>query len=416
MAARAFDPPSSDRPAPTRRQKIAVLAASLVFSVLLIEGLSYLGTRFLVTRGVVCGSAPPADYAGYLEERDPILGWPAPSSIGTDPFDAAFSRITPAFPDPATKSCVALFGDSFTFGDEVAAEHAYGNVLSQLLGCRVSNYGIGGYGTDQAFLRYRDRIGDDAPIVVLGIFSENIVRNVNQLRGLYTGRGNDLGFKPRFIEAGDGGVIEVPMPTPTEAQIGRFPGNAQEVLKHEYFLPGGDANVVFERFPYTLTVARAAAHFRVQARVRGEPYAWAFYDEDHPSRALQVTTGIVREFAQVARSRNQRPVLLLIPDMEDIAASQDGRPFPYEPLKEALQDEGLEMIDAGEEFVKRLDGDDPCRLYTQCTKGHFFPEGYGWLAETVRDGLLTQGLIDQAKRRGKDVEQSDSGKSAADRV
>ena len=43
------------------------------------------------------------------------------TAFGTGEYDASGSRIVPAFPDPAGDSCAALFGDSFTWGDEVHA-------------------------------------------------------------------------------------------------------------------------------------------------------------------------------------------------------------------------------------------------------------------------------------------------------
>ena len=69
-------------------------------------------------------------------------------------------------------------------GVEVAAEDSYPNLLARELGCRVNNFGVGGYGTDQAFLRYRQLAEDSPRFVVLGHYSEDIVRNVNQLRDL----------------------------------------------------------------------------------------------------------------------------------------------------------------------------------------------------------------------------------------
>jgi hypothetical protein len=46
----------------------------------------------------------------------------------------------------------------------------------------VSDYGVSGYGADQAYLRFR-RVPDEAPVVILGIFGEGVIRNVNQYRG-----------------------------------------------------------------------------------------------------------------------------------------------------------------------------------------------------------------------------------------
>ena len=51
-------------------------------------------------------------------------------------------------------SCGSAFGDSMTHGDEVTDDEAWLHRLSERLGCNVQNFGVGGYGLDQAALRY----------------------------------------------------------------------------------------------------------------------------------------------------------------------------------------------------------------------------------------------------------------------
>ena len=188
----------------------------------------------MLREGLIVGPPDTSGYAKYLESRDPILGWPAPAFCGQGEFDLSGSRIVPAFLDPDAGSCMAIFGDSFTWGDEVSARESYGNVLSQLLNCRVSNYGVGSYGTDQAVIRYLDVIEDRAPVVVLGHFSDNIVRNVNQLRDFIAG--GRFGVKPRFVvRSGELELIPMPMLSEQEYQSVWF--NSDELLPYEHFAP-----------------------------------------------------------------------------------------------------------------------------------------------------------------------------------
>src|SRR2546422_4540994 len=50
--------------------------------------------------------------------------------------------------------------------------------------------------------------------------SENLLRNVNQYRGLLTGIGMFFSFKPRFV-VNDSGTFElIPLPTFTKGQFG----------------------------------------------------------------------------------------------------------------------------------------------------------------------------------------------------
>ncbi len=107
-----------------------------------------------------------AIYAKYRAEYDTILGWPLKND---GRFDAGGAGPSPAFPN-TDHPCVALFRDSFTFGSEVSDDVVWGNVLARRLGCRVANYGIGVYGTDQAYLRFLEQDVGSGAVVILGIF------------------------------------------------------------------------------------------------------------------------------------------------------------------------------------------------------------------------------------------------------
>jgi hypothetical protein len=86
--------------------------------------------------------SPPSvnsdEYKKYLASRDKVLGWSPTleSKLSSNyseerRFDKVGSRFVPVFPDPDKfKSCVSLYGDSFTYASEVDAKHAWGNVLS----------------------------------------------------------------------------------------------------------------------------------------------------------------------------------------------------------------------------------------------------------------------------------------------
>ena len=92
-----------------------------------------------------------ADAAGQWDED---LGWPAPRDATAPPRDHTGAKLNTDFPDPGT-ACAAAYGDSFVWGEEVAPAEGWIEQLSRLIGCRVSNYGVSGYGTDQSFVRFQ---------------------------------------------------------------------------------------------------------------------------------------------------------------------------------------------------------------------------------------------------------------------
>ncbi|MCG8591463.1 MAG: hypothetical protein MJE66_19380 [Proteobacteria bacterium] len=373
------------------RRQLAKVGLLVLLVVAPIEALSCAAGRLLAAQGWLYRHPGTEGYAAYRARRDPVLGWPAPDQVGRGEMDAAGSRSVPAFPDPERPNCVALYGDSFTWGDEVGPEDAYGNVLAERLGCRVANYGVPGYGSDQAFLRYRDRVGDGAPVVVLGHFSENVIRNVNQYRG-FISRG-DFGLKPRFVAEPGGGLRLVPLPDLTEAEFAEI-HLRPELLGHDFFQPGGAAGISNLEFPFTLSVLGIARHYRVRSWFEAGPSYARFYHPDDSSRGLAVTSGILKAFEREARRRGQRPVVILIPDEKDLIALAETGALPYASLAAELTAAGIATPGVAERMQRELGDRDPCALYTRCGGAHFNPEGYALLAQIVFEWIEAGGLLD----------------------
>lgn len=101
---------------------------------------------------------------------------------------------------------IALVGDSFTFGLEVRYEETWGHQLEKALGgdYQVLNFGVDGYGVDQAYLRYRRDATKWRPeIVVLGVVSDDLHRTMC-VYGFLCFPGSQIPFsKPRFVVEGD---------------------------------------------------------------------------------------------------------------------------------------------------------------------------------------------------------------------
>jgi hypothetical protein len=362
----------------SRPIKLKLAAVSL--SVLALEALAFLGTRLLSRYTLLYEPAGVEGYADYLHRRDPVLGWVRTKTGDRDETDTVGSRIVPSFSDASLPACVSVFGDSFTFGVDVSAEDSYPNVLARELGCRVNNFGVGGYGTDQAFLRFRTMVRDAAPVVVLGHYSEDIVRNVNHLRDLLSG--GSFGLKPRFVLE-NGELRLVPLPELDAAEFARISTDAAELLPYEYFRPGGDAGIVVLGFPYTLSLARVSRQYRLRAALRGVPSYAPFYDAGHSSGALDITTAILDAFVREARSRSKQPIVLLIPDIADLEALRAGLPTHYAPLARALVDRGIEPLDAAAALDRAAGARGPCAVFTACGRGHLSAEGNAVLADLV---------------------------------
>jgi len=104
---------------------------------------------------------------------------------------------------PSDTLRIAVFGDSFTAGDDVSDDEVWAYLLERELyeaGIRaeVLNFGVGAYGMGQAYLRWR-RLGRDfsPDMVIFGLQPENLQRNVNVFRQLLHRSGPPFS-KPRF--------------------------------------------------------------------------------------------------------------------------------------------------------------------------------------------------------------------------
>lgn len=349
-----------------------------------VELVSFGAGIVLQRKGVFYDPQSSDGFAEYVAIRDPVLGWPSPTSFGTGELDGSGSRVTPAFPDPG-EACVSLYGDSFAYGQDVSVREAWANRLSELLGCRVANYGTRGYGTDQAMLRFELNRSDEAPTVILSHLSENVLRNVNRLRALIY-PGTRFGLKPRFVPGPEEGLRLIPIWQGDGEQFARMVEQPEIELQHEYFVPGGDSGVTRLGFPYTFSMLSALQHFHVRASLRDEPWYARFYRPDHPSEGLEVTARIIARFDRTARVRGKRPLCVLMPTGPDLMHFRREGEWVYAPLAGRLAELGIRPLDLGPAIVEAIGAGDPCELFAQCD-GHLNERGNELIAELVAIGL-----------------------------
>jgi len=146
-----------------------------------------------------------------------------------------------------TKYAIACIGDSFTHGDEVLFEQTWPYFLGQQTKLSVLNLGVGGYGIDQATLRYT-KFAPQAKIVLLGLITGDFERASTQIYGL---TGGGLKTKPIFEFTGD------------SARIKNIPAIHGNALKSEFQNPTEGTFFKLEPGYPTLFVKRWSDHFYV---------------------------------------------------------------------------------------------------------------------------------------------------------
>ena len=212
---------------------LRALVALVVLVFVSVEALSFIALHVLETRyhlsyAPVVTASIAASHRRMLEDllagnityvtHSPALGWTIKPS-GSSPLYRANSqgfRANRTYePRPlANRLRIAAFGDSFTHGDDVGNADTWQEALARLNDhLEVLNFGVGGFGFDQAYLRYRqDGVAYQPHIVLIGFMSENILRSLSVFRPFYVG-GTSLPLsKPRFaIEDGRLTLIENPL-------------------------------------------------------------------------------------------------------------------------------------------------------------------------------------------------------------
>jgi hypothetical protein len=363
----------------------------VLFVLSFVEFSAYIAMRYLENKRVVYRAfrnISETEYKDYLNKREQLLGWPMSNRSGMDHdgnYDKSGSRLIPAFPDPDKfPPCVSLYGDSYTYGAVVSDEDSWGNILSTLLNCRVSNYGVVAYGTDQEYMRFFKNVKDKAPLVILGYLSENILRNINQYRALLYCNVVDERFalKPRFVINKNGELDLVPMLKLNYQDFLDFVDSPEKYLKDEYFIPGGKAGIYRNEFPHIVSLWNVlSGNFHIKAKFSTIPWYAEFYDAKHPSNALAVTFNIMKQFHKDADNSHKRLIVLMIPTVLDLEYYNQYKRWPYENLTNMLLADEIEFIDAGPGVIEYLRGRKPRELFFQ--RYHFNKEGEAVLAQIV---------------------------------
>ncbi len=372
--------------------KVFILGSLIIFiSIFLLSETISSYTIHNIPRASKLFYSPPhiaqQQFSTYLKVREPLLGWPRIDGKGPFQFDSLGARPDPTFPDEKNP-CISVYGDSFTYGEEVNHEEAWAHHLSQQLSCRIANYGVPGYGTDQAYLRFTKNTHDTAPIIILGIYQENILRIVNQYRYLLS-KGDIFSFKPRFILATDELKL-ISIPVTAKSNVQKVAEHPEKTFTHEWFLPGSESGPAWIQFPYSISMVQSLLSQRVQNGLLGKPNWLEFYSESHPSGAFPLLVKIVSSFSKEAHRRHSDFKVIIFPSTAGYQYRQRTGENPTKNLSDTLAHMGIDFIDLSSEFSSRLGENSYCDLLTNqgrnCS-GHYNAAGNRLVSEIIEKWL-----------------------------
>lgn len=223
----------------------------------------------------------PASYLRY----DADLGWTnrpgARSANGLYRANASGLRSDREYSTEPSEGVlrIGLFGDSFVHGDGLELEASLAPLLEAALGQRgvraeVLNFGVPGYGIDQAYLRYRQQGGRFRPaLVVLGLQLENVARDANVVRALYY-PGTQIPFsKPRFVlDAGGLRAVNRPALEPRRVLAALSAFEASDLRRLEFFYRPEDFAERWYRRSRLLAVAEDLLATRGELGIGPDPF------------------------------------------------------------------------------------------------------------------------------------------------
>jgi hypothetical protein len=211
-------------------------------------------------------------------------------------------RVTPGV--AKGQELVALYGDSYTQGEEVGDESTVAGVLQRKYAIPAVNYGVNAYDPLQATGKFRATLPriPGVKVAVLMVMHENIWRVVNSFKPVYWPYKNAFyfGLKP-YVS--DGRIVPLAYPTDYPA----FLREAKDRFEHDYWRKP-------ERtFPYSISLLKALRSHTVAAqflaRVRG-PLVDEYQYNPVTRQAMSV---VLERFVAIADSAGIRPVIVFVP-------------------------------------------------------------------------------------------------------
>ena len=267
---------------------------------------------------------------------------------------------------------IALIGDSFTFGDEVSYEASWGYQLERKLGpdVQVLNFGVSGYGVDQAYLRYQRDVRPWHPeIVIFGFVSDDIFRDGRVYEFLSWPEWLVPFAKPRLILKNHHlELLNVPLSRPEELASKRS-------LRG---LPFIDWEANYDSTEWDRPDWRPFYHsYLFRFLISYDPPSEKPRREEDTSAAVEeLSVEIFRSFVRLAQEAESIPIIVFLPDRHSLKHSS--------PCVTILQKAGVQFTDT----TPCLRQANPPLTFER--GGHYSAESNAAVAECLYDVVRTQ--------------------------
>ncbi len=337
--------------------------ASTLLSVLVIEvGLRaltrdgrLLGTR-LVGPQLIDPAGIRADSTRLRALYDPDLGWISrgddehghPSANRPRVRTRGTRTYEPTAPPGVLRVCA--FGESFTRGDGVLANESWPSIVEAQTGGRIEvpNFGVGGYGLDQAYLCFRRNAALYHPDVVLvGLTVFAVERTTSLYRPFYS-HGNHIALvKPRFTcdaESLRAVIGVVPDPVAFTQELAGFAHHPLRPYESYYDAAIYESSWIDQSRLAWFVRSRLTWHERL-ARFRVERILGPESEETLLTRLI-----VLRMKAQT-EAMGGRFAAVILPTSRSLRLLRDEHRDTWAPIRNSLDADGVEIWDLQTPFA-----------------------------------------------------------------
>lgn len=283
---------------------------------------------------------------------------------------------------------VAAFGDSFVYCNEVGNQGSWPHMIEKMnRDIEVLNYGVGGYGTDQAYLRFLSEGTSLSPdVVVIGFSPIMLRRAVNVYRRFISTREFPL-VKPRFVLNEKDSLVLLRSPLQNirdyESYL-RHPAAIVKLGAHDHW---------YQPAIYENPIYNVSATVRLLTTVGVRVYN-RYLDQDRLLRdgvfnrssiAFRIQAKLLSMFVDHVRNFGAKALIVVFPGRGAIVNAMQGKQTAYSPLLDHLTDGGLDYVDLSRAFVEQHSPDKIGLWFMP--EGHYSPIGNEivarWLAPQI---------------------------------
>ena len=299
---------------------------------------------------------------------------------------------------------INTYGNSFTQCHQVSNGETWQEYLAAHFGEPIRNFGVGGHGVYQAYRRMLRHEADDglsAPCVVLNIYDDDHVRNIDACRWLrmYTGGSTRSRQSDMFhgnpwahvrLDLQTGRFHEQPSMCPTEDGLRalcdpqRFRDTFEDdsVLRLWVLSQGGEVDDVAD-------LERLGKAVGVEASLRGPDKANAAA-RVHMAYALKSTEWVLDRMRAWLATRDKKLLVLLSYSTRSVIAALRGEQRFDQSLIDYLQRHDVPYVDSLAKHVADYEAFsvDPEAYVQRYYIGHYNPMGNLFFAMAVKDELV----------------------------